>query len=125
MARRSLFQRFPYETRYSKATGWREEGDFQMNAFLHDYKLLMTNETHVVHLDVASVREGGARTNELYAILCVLFNSNLFYRKYGRAYAQKTGIRFRRSAGFAATGARPDQGEREVVAVALTGYPGW
>jgi glycosyltransferase involved in cell wall biosynthesis len=91
MARKALFLAMPYDTHYSKATGWREEGDFQMNAFIRGYKLLLTNDTHMVHLDVASIRQGGAKTNDWYAIYCVLRNTWYFYSKYSRAYNEKTG----------------------------------
>jgi GT2 family glycosyltransferase len=94
LARTELFRELGYDPGYSKAVGWREEGDLQMHAFLRGYKLLITNDTHTVHLDFETANRGGARTNAFYAVLCVLYNSNHFYSKYAKLYTQRTGQPF-------------------------------
>ncbi|MBN9561358.1 MAG: glycosyltransferase family 2 protein [Alphaproteobacteria bacterium] len=91
LTRKSLILRMPFDSYYSARTGWREESDCQMNAFVHGYKLLMTNDAHTVHLSFADTATGGARTNAVYALYCVIRNTRYFYRKYHRGYVAATG----------------------------------
>jgi glycosyltransferase involved in cell wall biosynthesis len=91
LTRKSLILQMPFDSYYSARTGWREESDFQMNAFVHGYKLLMTNDAHTVHLSFADTATGGARTNAVYGLYCVIRNTRYFYRKYHRGYVAATG----------------------------------
>lgn len=91
LTRKSLILQMPFDRYYSARTGWREESDFQMNAFVHGYKLLMTNDAHTVHLSFADTATGGARTNALYGLYCVIRNTRYFYTKYHRGYVAASG----------------------------------
>ncbi|MGZ3810028.1 MAG: glycosyltransferase family 2 protein, partial [Bacteriovorax sp.] len=53
---KSLINQFKIDSYYSKGNGFREESDLQVKAFLSGHKILMTNDTHCIHMNMSEVR---------------------------------------------------------------------
>ena len=92
LTRKCLLEEFPFDGYYAKGNGYREETDFQMNLFVHDIKILVTNECHSIHLPMSAVRTGGQRINRLRRIYWSIHYTAYFFKKYYSAYAQRVGI---------------------------------
>ncbi|MDO9183222.1 MAG: glycosyltransferase family 2 protein [Bacteriovorax sp.] len=82
MTTKKLLNQFQIDPFYSKGNGFREESDFQLNAFLNDHIILMTNETHCVHMNMSEVRTGGQRVNRLKRFWYNIYYTHYFLRKY-------------------------------------------
>lgn len=93
LTRKSLLQKFPFDSHYAQGNGYREESDFQMNLFTNGYDVYVTNERHSFHLPMSQVRRGGQRTRALQRIYWSIHYTNYFYRKYYSAYARRLGLR--------------------------------
>lgn len=107
LTRRELLLRFPFDPHYARGNGYREETDFQMNLFVHGYRIVVTNDVHSMHLSPAQVRHGGQAVARWRRIYWSLHYTRYFYRKYYAAYAPRVGLRLPRTlalvafAGFA------------------------
>jgi glycosyltransferase involved in cell wall biosynthesis len=93
LTRRELLRKFPFDSRYARGNGYREESDFQMNLFTNGYDIYVTNERHSFHLPMAQVRSGGQRTSRRARILWAIYYTHYFYGKYYRTYAQRAGLK--------------------------------
>lgn len=82
LTRKSLLIELQYDPYYSKGNGYREESDFQVNAFLHNKKIIITNETRCFHMSRQEVRQGGQRSNRLKQLYWNMYYTNYFYSKY-------------------------------------------
>jgi glycosyltransferase involved in cell wall biosynthesis len=102
LTRRTLLQRFPFDSHYARGNGYREESDFQMNLFTNGYDVYVTNERHSFHLPMSQVRVGGQRTHALRRIAWSVYYTKYFFRKYYSAYAARVGLR---APGWLAVGA--------------------
>jgi glycosyltransferase involved in cell wall biosynthesis len=96
LTRKSLLQELSYDPFYSKGNGFREESDFQMNAFVNGHKILVTNDAHCVELSRQENNSGGNRVNHLERAFWNVYYTNYFYRKYWDRYAARLGLRMGR-----------------------------
>lgn len=99
---KTLLQKFPFDARYAQGNGYREESDFQMNLFVNGYDIYATNACHSFHLPLSQVRSGGQRARTLQRLYWSIYYTNLFYKKYYRAYARRLGIKLPRIAAMGA-----------------------
>ena len=79
---KTLLLSYPFDTHYSKGNAHREESDFQMHAYTNGYDILVTNETHCMHLHPSEVKIGGNRTPPLKSLFYKIRYTNYFYDKY-------------------------------------------
>src|SRR6185437_15056742 len=99
---RSLLRRFPFDPHYARGNGYREETDYQMNLFVHEYPILVTNEVHSIHLHASQIRRGGQVVPRWRRIYWSVHYTRYFYRKYYAAYAARVGLRSPRWVALAA-----------------------
>jgi glycosyltransferase involved in cell wall biosynthesis len=92
LTRRSLLLAHPFDPRYARGNGYREETDYQMNLFVHGHDIWVTNDCHSVHLPLSEVRTGGQRTGALRRIYWENHYTRYFYGKYYHAYARRVGL---------------------------------
>jgi glycosyltransferase involved in cell wall biosynthesis len=102
LTRKSLLEKFPFDSHYARGNGYREESDFQMNLFTHGYTVYVTNERHSFHLPMSQVRTGGQRSGMLTRIRWAVYYTHYFFGKYYRSYAQRTGLKVPRWAAITA-----------------------
>ena len=95
---KSLLNQLKYDPHYGKGSGYREETDFQMNAFVNDFKIVVTNDTHCFHLHTQDVQTGGQRVNKLKKLYWCIIYTNYFYDKYYNLFRPKLGLRSSRMA---------------------------
>jgi glycosyltransferase involved in cell wall biosynthesis len=93
LTRKELLQRFPFDGYYNQGNGYREETDYQMNLFVNDYRICVTNECHSLHLPMSQVRVGGQRTSAAKRVYWSVFYTRYFFDKYYDRYAAKLGLR--------------------------------
>jgi len=123
LTRKSLLLRFPFDGRYARGNGYREESDFQMNLFVNGYDIYVTNECHSFHLPLSLVRTGGQRTRPLRRLYWSIRYTGYFFAKYHARYARRVGMRaprFLALAAFAVFAAY-----RETLRPALHGVAMW
>lgn len=94
MTSKSLLRKYKIDPFYSRGNGFREESDFQMNAFLNGHKIIMTNETHCVHMNMKEVRTGGQRVNRLKRYWYNVYYTYYFLRKYFNKIQGKLDIKY-------------------------------
>ena len=82
LTKKSLLEKFGYDPFYSKGNGYREESDFQINAFVDCYKIVCTNDTHCYHMSRQEVQRGGQRVNRFKQFYWNIYFTNYFYNKY-------------------------------------------
>ncbi len=93
LTERALLQRFPFDPYYARGNGYREETDYQMNLFVHGYRILATSEVHSIHLPPSQIRRGGQRVSRWRRVYWSLHYTRYFYRKYYKSYAARVGLR--------------------------------
>lgn len=93
LTRRDLLRRFPFDPHYAQGNGYREDSDYQMNLFVHGYRILVTNDTHSIHLSPSQVRSGGTVVPRRQRVYWSLHYTRYFYRKYYNHYALRIGLR--------------------------------
>lgn len=96
LTRRELLDRFSYDTFYCRGNGYREETDFQMNAFVNGYEMLVTNDVHCVELSRWENRSGGQRISRFAQLYWSIYYTNYFFGKYYERYAERLGLRIGR-----------------------------
>jgi glycosyltransferase involved in cell wall biosynthesis len=102
LTRRSLLLQHPFDGRYARGNGYREETDFQMNLFVHGHDIWVTNDCHSIHLPMSEVRTGGQRTSAWRRIYWENHYTRYFFGKYYDAYAHRLGLRSPRALALAA-----------------------
>jgi len=93
LTRKTLLQKFPFDSHYARGNGYREESDFQMNLFTNGYAVYVTNERHSFHLPMSQVRTGGQRSGMLTRIRWAVYYTHYFFGKYYQRYAKRLGLR--------------------------------
>jgi glycosyltransferase involved in cell wall biosynthesis len=101
LTHKKLLQQFPFDPYYIRGNGWREETDYQMNLFTNGYRILVTNDTHSIHLCPQQVRTGGQRTPRWSRAYWSVRYTRYFYHKYYHKYAARTGLRVPRGLALA------------------------
>ena len=96
LTHRSLLLRFPFDPHYARGNGYREETDYQMNLFVHDYPILVTNAVHSIHLHASQIRRGGQVVPRWRRVYWSVYYTRYFYKKYYAAYAARAGLRLPR-----------------------------
>jgi len=91
---KKLLQKFSYDPFYGKGNGYREETDFQLNAFVHGYEILLTNETHCCHLHNVDVSSGGQRSSRFRQLYWNIFYTGYMYDKYYDLFKQPLGLKY-------------------------------
>ncbi len=93
VTRKDLLDRFSYDPFYCRGNGYREETDFQMNAFVNGYEMLVTNDVHCVELSRWENRSGGQRMSRFAQLYWSIYYTNYFFGKYYDRYAKRLGLR--------------------------------
>ncbi len=81
LTRRELLVKYPFDGHYARGNGYREETDYQMNLFVHDYPIYITNDVHSIHLPLSQVRSGGQRTQPFKKIYWSMFLHQLLFQE--------------------------------------------
>lgn len=102
LTKKELLQRFPFDGYYARGNGYREETDYQMNLFVNDFRICVTNDVHSLHLPLSQVRVGGQRTSASKRVYWSIFYTHYFFEKYYDRYAQKLGLQTPRWAALSA-----------------------
>ena len=97
LTRKDLLERFPFDSYYARGNGYREETDFQMNLFVHGFKIVASNDCHSVHLPMSEVRTGGQRASKLQRLRWSIYYTSYFFEKYYERYARLMGLKVPRS----------------------------
>lgn len=95
MTTKTLLATYGIDPYYSKGNGFREESDFQMNAFLNGAKIVMTNDTHCVHMNMKEVRTGGQRVNRFKRYWYNVYYTNYFLKKYFNQVRKKLNLPYK------------------------------
>jgi glycosyltransferase involved in cell wall biosynthesis len=93
LTKKSLLLKFPFDDRYARGNGYREETDFQMNLFVNGFDIYVTNECHSFHLPLSQVRTGGQRTRPLKRLYWSIYYTHYFFGKYYPRYAKRLGLK--------------------------------
>jgi glycosyltransferase involved in cell wall biosynthesis len=96
LTRKSLLLEFPFDDRYARGNGYREETDYQMNLFVNGFDIRVTNDCHSFHLPLSEVRTGGQRTSRLKRYYWSVYYTRYFFRKYYERYARRIDLRWPR-----------------------------
>jgi glycosyltransferase involved in cell wall biosynthesis len=102
LTRKELLEKYGYDSFYAKGNGYREESDFQLNAFINGHTILVTNDTHCVELSRQENPSGGQRVGRLQRLFWNVYYTNYFYRKYYKRYAERLGLPVPRQVAIAA-----------------------
>src|SRR5262249_21474582 len=86
-------RRFPFDPHYARGNGYREETDYQMNLFVHGYRVLVTNDVHSIHLPLSQIRRGAQAVPRWHRVYWSGRYTRYFYRKYYATYAARVGLR--------------------------------
>lgn len=95
---KALLERFSFDSAYCRGNGYREESDYQMNAFVNGYDIVMTNDTHYVELSRWENRSGGHRISRFSQLYWSVYYTHYFFSKYYARYAARVGLRMNRHA---------------------------
>lgn len=79
---KNLLRQFGMDPYYRRGNGFREESDFQMKAYIHGHRILVTNDAHCVHMNMSEVKSGGQRVHRLSRFYWTIFYTSYFYSKY-------------------------------------------
>ncbi|KQC10903.1 MAG: hypothetical protein APR62_11050 [Smithella sp. SDB] len=91
LARRDLLLSYDIDTFYRKGNGFREESDVQANIYIHGGKIIMTNDTHSVHMHLSEVKSGGQRVGKFSYLFWNLYYTSYFFRKYYEPIMERQG----------------------------------
>jgi glycosyltransferase involved in cell wall biosynthesis len=97
LTRRDLLRRFPFDAHYARGNGYREETDYQMNLFVHGYRVLVTNDVHSIHLTPTQIGGGGQSVPRWSRVYWSVHYTRYFYTKYYHLYSAQMGLRTPRS----------------------------
>lgn len=82
LARRDLLLFHGIDTFYSRGNGFREESDIQAKIYVNGGKIIMTNDTHCVHMHDSEKRTGGQRVGRFAYFFWSVYNTSYFFKKY-------------------------------------------
>lgn len=89
---KTLITQLKIDSFYSRGNGFREESDFQVRAFLEGHKILITNDTHCVHMNMSEVKTGGQRVSRIRRFYWTIFYTHYFLKKYYRGFQKKLSL---------------------------------
>lgn len=82
LAPRDLLLCFPYEEAYCRGSGFREESTYQIKAFIAGHQIMVTNDTHCMHLHEREVPKGGQRTHYFSRLYWSIYYTKCFYDQF-------------------------------------------
>jgi glycosyltransferase involved in cell wall biosynthesis len=91
LARRELLLSNDIDTFYSKGNGLREESDIQANIYARGGKIIMTNDTHSVHMHPSEAKSGGQRVGRFANLFWSLYYTSYFFKKYYKPIMARQG----------------------------------
>ena len=91
LARRELLLSYGIDTFYNKGNGLREESDMQANIYAHGGKIIMTNDTHSVHMHLSEVISGGQRVRRFASLFWSIYYTSYFFKKYYKPIMARQG----------------------------------
>lgn len=97
ITKKTLLEKFTYDPFYGKGNGFREETDFQLNAYVHEHKILVTNDTRCFHLHPFDVLSGGQRASRFLQFYWNNYYTAYMYDKYFDRLKQPLGIAYPKS----------------------------
>lgn len=83
-----------YDPFYCKGNGFREETDFQINAFVNGWSILVTNDTHCFHLHPSEAKTGGQRINRFHRLYWNTYYTAYMYDKYFDLLKKRLNIKY-------------------------------
>lgn len=86
LTKKNLLIKYGYDPYYSNGNGYREESDYQAAVCTNGYKILVTNDTHSIHLSMKEVQTGGQRKNRFIQLYWNIIYTNYFFDKYYLKY---------------------------------------
>jgi len=89
LTKKELLQKYPYDTYYATGNAFREESDFQVNAFLNGENIIVTNDTHCMHLHPRDARVGGHHIPIFKSAWYKIYYTHYFFKKYYRQLRKK------------------------------------
>lgn len=92
LTRKDLVARFGFDPHYATGNGYREESDYQMNLFVHGWRVLVSNAVHSFHLPMSEVRTGGQRVRRMRKFLWSVRYNGYFLDKYYAGYRRAVGL---------------------------------
>lgn len=91
LARRDFLLSFEIDTFYRWGNGLREESDIQAAIYARGGKIIMTNDTHSVHMHPSEVKSGGQRTGHFAYLFWSIYYTSYFFKKYYRPVMERSG----------------------------------
>ena len=82
LARKELLLKYDIDTFYSRGNGFREESDIQAKIYVHGGKIIMTNDTHCVHMHDLEKKSGGQRVGRFAYVFWSVYYTSYFFKKY-------------------------------------------
>jgi glycosyltransferase involved in cell wall biosynthesis len=82
LTRRELLLSYDIDTFYSRGNGFREESDVQAAIYINGGKIIMTNDTHSVHMHPSEVTSGGQRVGRFANFFWSIYYTSYFFKKY-------------------------------------------
>ncbi|GAB4230730.1 MAG: hypothetical protein Tsb0021_08870 [Chlamydiales bacterium] len=90
---KKLLMEYPFDERYCKGNGYREETTFQAAAYAQGYDFLLTNDVHCYHMAKDNVKKGGQRTGMFLNYFWCLYFNKLFLNQFYPYYKQRMRLR--------------------------------
>lgn len=91
LVRRKLLLSCDIDTFYSRGNGFREESDVQAKIHVNGGKIIMTNDTHSVHMHPSEVQSGGQRVGRFAKLFWSLYYTSYFLKKYYKPIMERQG----------------------------------
>jgi glycosyltransferase involved in cell wall biosynthesis len=82
LARKDILLFNDIDTFYNRGNGYREESDVQAKIYSRGGKIIMTNDTHSVHMHSSEVKSGGQRVGNFSYLFWSLYYTSYFFKKY-------------------------------------------
>jgi glycosyltransferase involved in cell wall biosynthesis len=92
LTRRELLLSFEIDAFYRSGNGLREESDTQAAIYIHGGKIIMTNDTHSVHMHPSEVMSGGQRVGYFAKFFWSVYYNAYFFKKYYQPIMERQGI---------------------------------
>lgn len=93
LARRALLLFHDIDTFYSRGNGFREESDIQAKIYVNGGKIIMTNDTHCVHMHDSEKKSGGQRVGRFAYFFWSVYYTSYFFKKYYNSIMARQGKR--------------------------------
>ena len=91
LARRDFFYPMTLTLFTAGATGFREESDVQAKIYTRGGKIIMTNDTHSVHMHPSEVTSGGQRVGRFANLFWSMYYTSYFFKKYYNPIMKRQG----------------------------------